>query len=95
MKGDQIKILYCAKLENGLIVEEFENDEKPFMFTLGSKDVIEGLNITMQSMKKGEISQAVIQPKYAYGKTGKPPLIPGNAIIFYEIEVMDIIHDAV
>ncbi|GFU22335.1 FK506-binding protein 5 [Nephila pilipes] len=64
---------------------------KPFKFLLGDGNVIPGLDIGIQTMKKGEFSRIMVHPKLAFGEMGVPPRIPENAEILYEVEVMNYI----
>ncbi|XP_028417458.1 peptidyl-prolyl cis-trans isomerase FKBP5-like [Dendronephthya gigantea] len=42
----------------------------------------------VETMKKGEICTLNCKPEYAYGKPGKPPTIPQNSSLVYEIELL-------
>ena len=42
----------------------------------------------METMKKGEICTLTIKPEYAYGKPGKPPTIPRDTTLVFEIELL-------
>lgn len=48
-----------------------------------------GLEVGLRTMKKGEFSRFLIQPQYAYGDVGCPPLIPAAAVVLYEVHVLD------
>lgn len=41
------------------------------------------------TMRKGEFSRFLLQPKYAYGDMGCPPLVPAAAVILYEVHILD------
>lgn len=64
---------------------------RPLKTRIGAKSVIPGLELALQTMKKNEIAKFLIQPFYAYGAMGCPPRIPKNAIVLYEVEVIDFI----
>ncbi|XP_010188401.1 PREDICTED: inactive peptidyl-prolyl cis-trans isomerase FKBP6, partial [Mesitornis unicolor] len=53
-----------------------------------------GLEIGLLTMKKGEVARFVFTPPYAYGQQGCPPLIPPNATVMFEVEVLDFLDSA-
>lgn len=57
-------------------------------FVIGSNQVISGFSQATQGMRVGGIRRAVIPPNLAYGAQGNPPLIPGNATLVFEIELV-------
>jgi FK506-binding protein 4/5 len=44
--------------------------------------------VGVETMKKGEICTLICKPEYAYGKPGKPPTIPQNSTLVFEIELL-------
>ena len=78
---DRVKVHYIGKLQSNN--NEFDNSrtkDQPFVFTIGT-GVIEGWNISLKTMKVGELSTFIIDSKYAYGESGKEPQIPPNATL--------------
>ncbi|KAG7282096.1 hypothetical protein CRUP_023612 [Coryphaenoides rupestris] len=53
-----------------------------------------GLELALLTMKKGEFAHVLLQPPYAYGEMGCPPLIPPAATVLYEIQVVDYFDSA-
>ena len=53
-----------------------------------------GLELGLMTMKKGEFSRFLLQPQYAFGEMGCPPLIPPAAPILYEVQVVDFFDSA-
>ncbi|XP_064467105.1 inactive peptidyl-prolyl cis-trans isomerase FKBP6-like isoform X2 [Ornithodoros turicata] len=47
-----------------------------------------GLALALKTMKKGEVAQVMVSPRYAFGPMGCPPRIPQNATILYEVELL-------
>ncbi|XP_067129630.1 inactive peptidyl-prolyl cis-trans isomerase FKBP6-like [Centruroides vittatus] len=66
----------------------------PFKFVLGDNRVIEGLDIAVATMKKGETSQFLIKSLYALGEMGCAPRIPPSATILYEVELLHFLNSA-
>merc|ERR1712166_1020114 len=76
-------------LINGRIFDSSLTRKKPFSFTIGEGKVISGWEIGIKSMKVGEKAKFFISSKYGYKKKGIPPIIPPNADLFFEIEIID------
>ena len=87
--GQTVRVHYIGWLENG---KEFNNSYKggpPVEFTLGP-GLIPGWNEALPTMKVGGKRRLVIPPKLAYGASGRPPSIPPNATLTFEIELLGI-----
>ncbi|XP_044272134.1 inactive peptidyl-prolyl cis-trans isomerase shutdown [Tribolium madens] len=63
--------------------------KSPFSFTVGQGEVIEGLDLAVQSMKINEKSQFLIDPEFAYKDSGLNR-IPPNSVVLFEIELCTI-----
>jgi len=86
--GQTVTVHYIGRLENG---KEFNNSYtlgKPIDFKLGQ--VIEGWNEGLQTMKVGGKRRLWIPSKLAYGPAGRPPNIPANANLDFEIELLGV-----
>ena len=87
--GQTVSVHYIGWLENGT---EFNNSHKglgkPVDFTLG--EVIPGWNEGLASMKVGGKRKLFIPSKLAYGPQGRPPAIPPNSNLIFEIELLAI-----
>lgn len=88
-KGAEVTVEYIGRLENGSIFDNSRNRKGGFSFKLGAGQVIKGWEAGVASMRTGEIAEFKIEPSYAYGRRGMPPVIPGNALLTFEIELMD------
>lgn len=53
-----------------------------------------GLDLGLQTMRRGEFSRFLLKPSYAYGEMGCPPLIPPGATVLYEVQVIDYLDSA-
>lgn len=87
--GQTVRVHYIGWLENG---KEFNNSYKggqPAEFALGP-GLIPGWNEALPTMKVGGKRRLVIPPKLAYGASGRPPSIPPNATLTFEIELLAI-----
>ena len=90
-KGDTVAVNYTGTLlENGKKFDSSYDRNEPIKFKLGAHQVIEGWEQGIQGMKKGGKRVLVIPPEQAYGKTGYPPVIPPDATLRFEVELVGI-----
>ena len=87
----KIQVHYIGYLEDGT---EFDNSYKrgsPLQFQIGNGQVIEGWEIGLLGMKKGGKRTLIIPPNLAYGERGAGNLIPPNATLNFDIEILDVV----
>jgi hypothetical protein len=87
--GRTVKVHYDAFFPNG---KKFETsrDRRPKSFVLGAGQVIRGWDSGIEGMKVGGRRRLVIPPELAYGSKGSLPTIPPNAVLVFEIELLDV-----
>ena len=88
--GDSLTVHYTGMLEDGTKFDSSVDRGTPFNFILGIGQVIEGWEKGMEGMKVGEKRKLTIQPEYAYGERGFPGVIPPNATLIFEVELLEI-----
>lgn len=87
--GDSHEVLvYYKGTTNNKIFDQTKKE--PFHFTIGNKEVIEGWEIGVKTMKIGEKAEFIFEPQYAYKDQGFDDLIPPNATLTFEIELVEI-----
>ncbi|KAJ8571929.1 hypothetical protein ON010_g4905 [Phytophthora cinnamomi] len=88
MRGRKVGIVYRGRLTNGKQFDATQNRKKPFTFRHGIGDVIKGMDIGIEGMRVGSKRTITIPSKLGYGREGSPPVIPSNADLIFEIEVV-------
>ena len=63
---------------------------QPFTVPVGAGRVIRGWDIGLVGMQAGGVRRLVIPPEEAYGKKGAPPVIPPNATIHFDVELLQV-----
>jgi FK506-binding protein 4/5 len=86
-----VTVHYKGTLLNGTEFYNSRTKGAPFMFTVGKRKVILGLDKGVASMKKGEVCILTCLPEYAYGNQSMG-LIPANSKLQFEIELLNV-HD--
>ncbi|KAM9003116.1 LOW QUALITY PROTEIN: inactive peptidyl-prolyl cis-trans isomerase FKBP6, partial [Sarcophilus harrisii] len=65
----------------------------PRLMKLGEEITLWGMEVGLLTMRKGELAVS-LQPRYAYGALGCPPLIPPNTTVLFELELLDFLDSA-
>ena len=89
-EGGQVTVNYTGKLENGTKFDSSFDRNQPFSFRLGAGQVIEGWEKGILGMKVGGERKLIIPPQMAYGSSGIPNVIPPNAILIFEVELLEV-----
>jgi peptidylprolyl isomerase len=92
--GDTVSMNYTGRLQNGTVFDsnvdpKFKHVE-PFVFTLGAGQVIPGWDKGIVGMAVGEKKTLTIAPEDAYGANGVPGVIPANATLVFDVELVAI-----
>lgn len=92
--GDIVSMNYTGKLQDGTVFDsnidpKFKHVE-PFEFTLGAGQVIPGWDKGIAGMKVGEKKHLEIPPEDAYGTNGISGVIPPNATLIFDVELVAI-----
>ena len=88
-RGNTVIVHYIGKLEDGTKFDSSRDRNEPFEFILGAGQVISGWEDAVADMTKGQLVKLLCPPDYAYGVLGFPPIIPSNATLIFEIELID------
>ena len=88
--GKQVTVNYVGKLADGTVFDASANHGQPFTFTLGAGQVIKGWDMGVAGMKVGGKRELIIPPSYGYGAQGAGGVIPPNATLIFEVELLDV-----
>ena len=97
-RNDKVTVHYKARYEHQGKVKVYENTRgflgvlgnKKVVFTVGSKDVIAGLDVGIQKMVLGEKAKLGMTSDVAYAENGYKGKVPPNAFILMEVELLSI-----
>jgi len=88
--GDMVSVHYRGTLENGTVFDSSYERNQPIQFALGRRMVIPGWDEGIALMRKGGKAKLIIPPNLAYGTSGAGGVIPPNATLTFEVELVDI-----
>jgi peptidylprolyl isomerase len=96
VKGASVTVHYAGWLyKNGHRGKKFDSSldaGQPFIFKLGAGEVIEGWDRGIEGMRVGGKREIIIPPRLGYGEKGAPPDIPPNAILDFEVQLLEVQH---
>lgn len=88
VRGDRVRIHFILWLPDGTLLDSTLNGD-PYQFELGSDEVIRGWNQGVVGMKVGGRRRLVVRPGLGYGARGRKPIVPPNAVLVFEIQLLD------
>jgi len=88
--GETAVVHYTGWLTNGTKFDSSKDRNKPFAFQLGAGHVIKGWDEGVVGMKIGGTRKLIIPPQLGYGAHGAGNVIPPNATLIFEINLLDL-----
>jgi FKBP-type peptidyl-prolyl cis-trans isomerase len=89
-EGDTVTVHYTGTLIDGTKFDSSIDRNEPLSIALAEGQLIQGWIEMLSLMKKGNKVKVWIPSNLGYGEAGKPPIISGNSLLVFEMELLDI-----
>ena len=90
--GDRVTVHYTGTLTDGTVFDTSRKRSRPFDFTLGVGQVIKGWDQGVVGMKVGGLRKLTVPGSLGYGPRGQPPVIPADATLLFDVELIAVDH---
>ncbi len=88
--GDMVAVHYTGKLTDGSVFDSSVSRGRPIEFQLGTGKVIKAWDDGIAQLKVGEKATLTCPPEVAYGAAGAGGVIPPNATLIFDVELVEI-----
>lgn len=88
--GKMVRVHYTGTLENGQKFDSSRDRDEPIEFPLGVGYVIPGWDQGIAQLRVGDKARLIIPGHLAYGAAGVPGVIPPNATLIFDVELLEV-----
>jgi FKBP-type peptidyl-prolyl cis-trans isomerase len=90
-RGQRASFHYEGRLaSDNTVFDESRSKDKPLSTRIGGDPLIQGWEEGLPGMRVGETRKLIVPPELGYGEKGRPPKIPPNATLIFEVELLNI-----
>jgi len=86
--GQTVVVHYTGTLDDGTVFDSSRTRGSPFKFVIGEGEVIRGWDEGVARLSVGQRARLICSPDFAYGSRGHPGVIPPNARLTFDVELI-------